>query len=76
MFRFGTVASCGWQERADSYRTEATYNLPINSCKTYFISGRVRQVLAPPDVYRYLTQEHDATTVGVLLGMAAARQVI
>jgi anaphase-promoting complex subunit 1 len=33
------------------------------------------EVLAPPDVYRYLTQEHDATTVGVLLGMAAARQV-
>lgn len=32
------------------------------------------EVLAPPDVYRYLTQEHDATTVGVLLGMAAARR--
>jgi anaphase-promoting complex subunit 1 len=32
------------------------------------------EALAPPDVYRYLTQEHDATTVGVLIGMAAAKR--
>ncbi|KAL3687507.1 hypothetical protein R1sor_013816 [Riccia sorocarpa] len=31
-------------------------------------------VLAMADVYRYLAQEHEATTVGVLLGMAAARR--
>ncbi|CAM6122933.1 unnamed protein product [Calypogeia fissa] len=31
-------------------------------------------VLAATDVYRYLAQEHEATTVGVLLGMAAARR--
>jgi anaphase-promoting complex subunit 1 len=31
-------------------------------------------VLAATDVYRYLAQEHEATTVGVLLGMAAAHR--
>ncbi|KAL2629518.1 hypothetical protein R1flu_014204 [Riccia fluitans] len=31
-------------------------------------------VLGMADVYRYLSQEHEATTVGVLLGMAAARR--
>lgn len=31
-------------------------------------------VLAATDVYRYLSQEHDATTAGVLLGMAAAHR--
>ena len=30
--------------------------------------------LSPTDVYRYLAQEHDATTVAVLLGMAAAKR--
>ncbi|KAJ7525602.1 hypothetical protein O6H91_17G058400 [Diphasiastrum complanatum] len=29
-------------------------------------------VLAATDVYRYLAQEHEATTVGILLGMASA----
>jgi anaphase-promoting complex subunit 1 len=31
-------------------------------------------VLAATDVYRYLSQEHEATTVGVLLGMSAAHR--
>lgn len=30
--------------------------------------------LAATDLYRYLSQEHDATTAGVLLGMAAAKR--
>ena len=30
--------------------------------------------LSATDVYRYLAQEHDATTAAVLLGMAAARR--
>lgn len=30
--------------------------------------------LSATDLYRYLAQEHDATTVGVLLGMAAAKR--
>lgn len=30
--------------------------------------------LSATDLYRYLSQEHDATTVGVLLGMAAAKR--
>ncbi|KAH7290973.1 hypothetical protein KP509_30G071400 [Ceratopteris richardii] len=35
------------------------------------LQGHLR-VLAATDVYRYLSQEHEATTVGILLGMAAA----
>jgi anaphase-promoting complex subunit 1 len=35
------------------------------------LQGHLR-ILAATDVYRYLAQEHDVTTVGVLLGMAAA----
>ena len=31
-------------------------------------------VLSPTDAFRYLSQEHDATAVGVLLGMGAARR--
>ena len=31
-------------------------------------------VLAATDVYRYLSEEHEATTVGVLLGMSAAHR--
>ncbi len=30
--------------------------------------------LSSTDLYRYLSQEHDATTIGVLLGMAAAKR--
>jgi len=30
--------------------------------------------LSATDLYRYLSQEHDATTVGVLLGMAASKR--
>lgn len=30
--------------------------------------------LAATDLYRYLSQEHDATIIGVLLGMAAAKR--
>ena len=30
--------------------------------------------LSATDLYRYLSQEHEATTVGVLVGMAAARR--
>ena len=29
--------------------------------------------LTATDVYRYMSQEHDATTMGLLLGMAAAK---
>lgn len=37
------------------------------------LQGHLR-VLAATDVYRYLSQEHEATTVGILLGMAAAHK--
>lgn len=30
--------------------------------------------LSATDLYRYLSQEHEATTIGVLLGMAAAKR--
>lgn len=30
--------------------------------------------LAATDLYRYLSQEHDATIIGVLLGMAASKR--
>ena len=30
--------------------------------------------LAATDLYRYLAQEHDATIIGVLLGMAASKR--
>lgn len=32
--------------------------------------------LSATDVYRYLSQEHEATTIGVLLGMAAAHRCL
>ncbi|KAI5082089.1 hypothetical protein GOP47_0001832 [Adiantum capillus-veneris] len=37
------------------------------------LQGHLR-VLSATDVYRYLSQEHEATTVGILLGMAAAHR--
>ena len=37
------------------------------------LSGHLR-VLATTDIFRYLGQCHDATTVGVLIGMAASRR--
>lgn len=33
-----------------------------------------RSCLAATDLYRYLAQEHDATIIGVLLGMAASKR--
>jgi hypothetical protein len=38
-----------------------------------YITGHLR-ALTNTDLYRYLVQEHDATTLGVLIGTAAARR--
>ena len=37
------------------------------------LTGHLR-ALTNTDLYRYLVQEHDATRVGVLIGMTAARR--
>ncbi len=42
-------------------------------CKLVTIAGHL-SCLSATDLYRYLSQEHDATTVGVLLGMAASKR--
>jgi hypothetical protein len=41
-----------------------THPLPLCSC------------LAATDLYRYLAQEHDATIIGLLLGMAASKRCV
>lgn len=33
-----------------------------------------RSCLTATDLYRYLAQEHDATIIGLLLGMAASKR--
>ena len=38
-----------------------------------FLAGHL-SCLSATDLYRYLSQEHEATTIGVLLGMAAAKR--
>ena len=40
----------------------------------YSLTAGHLSCLSATDLYRYLSQEHDATTVGVLLGMAASKR--
>lgn len=61
-------------------RTWISYNTPETPTPSHAgvllalgLAGHLR-ILAATDIYRYLAQEHDVTTVGVLLGMAAAHR--
>ncbi|KAK9828929.1 hypothetical protein WJX72_002853 [[Myrmecia] bisecta] len=61
-------------------RTWIVYNKPKQPSYTHAgmlmglgLTGHL-SCLSATDLYRYLSQEHDATTVGVLLGMAAAKR--
>ncbi|XP_058110276.1 anaphase-promoting complex subunit 1 isoform X2 [Magnolia sinica] len=61
-------------------RTWIAYNKPLDPTVTHAglllalgLHGHLR-VLTIADVYRYLSQEHDTTTVGILLGMAASHR--
>ncbi|KAL3147502.1 hypothetical protein ABBQ38_014558 [Trebouxia sp. C0009 RCD-2024] len=61
-------------------RTWVVYNKPKTPNYTHAgmlmglgLAGHL-SCLSATDLYRYLSQEHDATTVGVLLGMAASKR--
>ncbi|GAB4821235.1 hypothetical protein N2152v2_008281 [Parachlorella kessleri] len=61
-------------------RTWIVYNKPEEPSYTHAgllmalgLTGHL-SCLAATDLYRYLSQEHDATIIGVLLGMAAAKR--
>ncbi|EFN54660.1 hypothetical protein CHLNCDRAFT_9822, partial [Chlorella variabilis] len=61
-------------------RTWVVYNKPLEP--SYSHAGMLMALgltghlscLAATDLYRYLAQEHDATIIGVLLGMAASKR--
>ncbi|KAI3425098.1 hypothetical protein D9Q98_008476 [Chlorella vulgaris] len=61
-------------------RTWVVYNKPAEPSYTHAgmlmalgLTGHL-SCLAATDLYRYLAQEHDATIIGVLLGMAASKR--
>eukprot|EP00898_Chlorokybus_atmophyticus_P000905 jgi/Chlat1/1815/Chrsp135S02131 len=81
---FHNGAAAGMQVAASAAgkitRTWIVYNRPREASFAHAgllmalgLGGHLK-VLAATDVYQYLSQEHDATTVGVLLGMAAAKR--
>ena len=65
--------------QASLTRTWIVYNKPAAPSYSYAgmlmafgLQGHLK-CLAATDLYRYLSQEHNATTIGVLLGVAAAK---
>lgn len=79
-FHNGVAAGLRLAPGGDLTRTWIVYNRPIEP--SYEHAGMLFGLglnghlgcLAMTDLYRYLSQEHDATVVGLLLGMSAARR--